>query len=323
MAKKNKMEQQTKLHHRSEGKPIIALRSNPKSLEQEKEKLIQNLCYFLEPLNFKQLQIIGRPKANFKDIIKSLCIMSYHGMSYRRAESDLKWMHKQELIKYIPPRSTLNDYANNENTKLMLENLIQVSSLFFRENENTMMLDSTWFGLKMYSGGHKIVHNKKNTNFDQTRKLHISCLKHSKVICCAKTTKGKRHDCPLFEELVKTPIKNGFEIKTVLADSGYMSKDNYALCQELGISNVFIDFRSNVTGKHSKSNLWRESFKIWKEQKEIWKSTYRFRVLVEGVFSAIKRKNINWLRSRKENAMDVEILLKCFVYNLTIIGKYS
>ncbi len=55
--------------------------------------------------------------------------MSYHGMSYRRAEFDLKWMHEQELIKYIPPRSTLNDYANNEKTKLILEKLIQVSSL--------------------------------------------------------------------------------------------------------------------------------------------------------------------------------------------------
>ena len=89
----------------------------------------------------------------------------------------------------------------------------------------------------MYSGGFKRVHDKKNVNFEQTRKLHISCLKNSKVITYAKTTLGKKHDCPFFEELVKNPIKNGFKIKTILADSGYMSKSNHFLCQELGITN--------------------------------------------------------------------------------------
>ncbi len=57
--------------------------------------------------------------------------------------------------------------------------------------------------------------------------------------------------------------------------------------------------------------------------KKIWNQTYRFRVIVEGIFSAMKRKNLNYLRSKKENAMDVEVLLKALVYNLTIIGKYS
>ena len=319
------MKEDIKLNKPNEkqGSQTILLQKNIFSLENEKERFIQNLYDFIEPLNFEQLQIMGRPKANFKDIIKSLLIMSYHGMSYRRTQSDLKKMFEEDLLKSIPPRSTLNDYANNESTKLMLEKLIQISSLFFKENEDTMMFDSTWFGLRMYTGGFKKVHDKKNVNFNQTRKLHISCLKNSKAICCAKTTEGKRHDCPLFEELVKIPIKNGFEIKTVLADSGYMSKDNYALCQELGISNAFIDLRSNVTGKNAGSNLWRESIKLWKEQKEVWHETYRFRVLIEGIFSAIKRKNLNYLRSRKETAQDVEILLKCLVYNLTVIGKYS
>ena len=67
---------------------VVKLKPNPKSLEQEKEKLIQNLCDFIEPLNLEQLQVMGRPRADFKDIIKSFCIMSYHGMSYRRAEKD-------------------------------------------------------------------------------------------------------------------------------------------------------------------------------------------------------------------------------------------
>ncbi|MDP2672986.1 MAG: transposase [Nanoarchaeota archaeon] len=319
------MEQQEKLFEEQENqfKPVITLQRNSLNLEREKERFIQNLCDFIEPINFEQLQIMGRPKANFKDIIKALCIMSYNGMSYRRTQSDLKWMFENELMKSIPPRSTLNDYSNNENTIKLIEKLIQISALFFQDNEDTMILDSTWLATRMYTGGYKRVHDKKNSNFEQTRKLHISCLKNSRVICCAKTTKGARHDCPLFEELLRTPIKNGFQIKTVIADSGYMSKNNYALCNELGVLEVFIDFRLGVTGKKSKSDLWKESVRLWKERRDIWKETYRFRVLVEGIFSAIKRKNLNYLRSKKENAIDVELLLKAFVYNITIIGKYS
>ena len=109
------MEQQEKLFKRLEiTKPVIALQKNSLTLEREKERFIQNLCNFIEPLNFEQLQIMGRPKTNFKDIIKSLLVMSYHGMSYRRTQSDLKKMFEEDLLKSIPPRSTLNDYSNKE-----------------------------------------------------------------------------------------------------------------------------------------------------------------------------------------------------------------
>ncbi|VVB82729.1 Transposase DDE domain protein [uncultured archaeon] len=318
------MESQEKLfNEQKKFKPIIALQKNVLTLEHEKERFITNLCDFIEPLNFEQLQIMGRPKADFKDVIKALCIMSFNGMSYRRTESDLRKMYEQDLIKAIPSRSTLNDYSNDENTKAIIERLIQVSALFFNENEDTIILDSTWFAERMYGGGYKKVYDKKHAPLEVVRKIHIACLKNSKVICYAKATRGTEHDSPHFEEAVRTVCKNGFQIKTLLADAGYTSKNNYAICKELGIINVFIDFKSNSTLKRAKSDLWREKLRLYKEHKEVWNQTYRFRVIIEGVFSAIKRKGITYLRSRKETAMDVEILLKVLVYNLTIIGKYS
>jgi transposase len=317
------MEFQTKLSKQVEQAPVITLHTNKLTLENEKENFIQNLCDFIEPLNFEQLQVMGRPKAKFKDIIKAFCIMSFNGMSYRRTQSDLKWMFEKELINSVPPRSTLNDYSNDENTRLMIEKLIQISALFFNDNEDTTILDSTWFAKRMYGGGYKQVHDKRACSLGKVRKLHIACLKNSKVIAYAKASKGTEHDSPHFEEAIRTVCKNGFQIKTLLADAGYNSKNNYALCRELGIRDVFIDFKSNATLKRAKSDIWREKLRLYKEQKEVWNQTYRFRVIVEGVFSAIKRKNLNYLHSKKEVAQDVEILLKCLVYNLTIIGKYS
>lgn len=293
------------------------------TLENEKERFIKNLCGFIEPLNFADLQSMGRPKSNFKDIVKSLLVMSYHGMSYRRAQSDFKWMYENALLSSVVPRSTLNDYSNNLRTLEIIQNLISVSSLFFIDEEDTIILDSTWFGLRMYTGGYRKVHDKRSGSLYKVRKLHIACLKNSKVIAYAKASRGTEHDSPFFPEIVRGVSKLGFPLKTLLADSGYLSKDNYALCKELGILNAFIDFRSNITGKRAKSDLWKEKFKLYKEQKEVWNQTYRFRVIVEGIFSTIKRKNLNYLRSRKETAQDVEILLKALVYNLTVIGKYN
>jgi transposase len=174
----------------------------------------------------------------------------------------------------------------------------------------------------MYGGGYKQVHDKRAGSLYKVRKVHVAILKNSKIIAYAKATKGTEHDSPHFEEAVKTVCKNGFQIRNLLADAGYSGKNNYVICRELGIMNVFIDFKSNATLKRAKSDIWREKLRLYKENKEIWNESYRFRVLVEGVFSAIKRKNVTYLRSKKDIAQDVEILLKCLVYNLTIIGKY-
>ena len=145
------------------------------------------------------------------------------------------------------------------------------------------------------------VYDKKNAPLQKVRKLHIACLKNSKVIAYAKATIGTKHDSPFFEEVINAIVKNGFQIKTLLADARYNSKNNYALCKELGILNVFIDFKKNSVSRRAKSDLWREKLKLYKEQKNIWNQTYRFRVIVEGIFSAIKKKNLNYLRSKKDN----------------------
>ena len=130
-------------------------------------------------------------------------------------------------------------------------------------------------------------------------------------------------DYTLFEPIIRKVVENGFTIDNLLADAGYSSKNNYALCKELGILGTYIDFRSNASIKRGKSDLWKEKLKLFKEQKEIWHEAYKYRALVEQVFSAIKRKYLNYLRARNEVAQDVELLLKVLVYNITVIERYT
>lgn len=304
------------------GIQIPIQRSNTYHLENEKQKFVDFGINLIDSLNLDEEQIMGRPRCSYHDILKSLLIMAFYGMSYRRAKSDIVSLYENHLINTIPKKSTLNKYMNLKETKKIVEDLIQQTALFFREDEDTLIVDSTWISKKMYTGGHRVVHDKTSVAVAKCRKIHLAILKNSHIIAVCKTSDGFVHDHPLFNDLVVTTVKNGFNIVTLLADKGYCSKNNYFLCENLNIKHVFIDFKSNSTLKRAKSFAWRRQLKLFKEHPEIWKEEYRYRVIIEDVISSIKRKRLNYLRSKKPIAMDVEMLLKCLIHNMTIIGKY-
>jgi len=287
-------------------------------LEKEKTNFMKVVCNFLDHFEFEEDQINGRPKTNPRETLKHLLVMSYNAMSYRRAISDLQILYDQGFIQKIISRSTLNDYSNNSNTITLLERLIQISATFFKENEDTLIVDSTWFSERMYGGGYKVVHGSK-TGLTNTRKIHVGILKNSKVICYAKATHGTFHDSPAFKDILIESSKI-FNLKFCLGDKAYCSKDNYILCNEREIT-AFLDFKKNCRTSGGKSSLWRNQIDIWRDKPEVWKESYRFRVTIEAVFSVIKKKHNSYLRSKKQTSRDVEMLLKCLVYNLTLIGK--
>lgn len=303
----------------------ITLQKHKNHLETERARFLKTCSEFIESSVDEDTQYEGRPRFRYKDILKSLLILSLNGLSYRRVESDLMMAKMLGIISSIPKKSTLNKYMMNKRLISELMRLIQVSATPFIASEDTLMVDSTWFGLKMYVGGYsnKPTTNKNAPPLSKTKKLHIGCLKKSKIIVYAKATEGTQHDCPIFKEIASSVVNNGFVIDKCLADAGYLSKDNYALCQELGMKSVFIDFKKNTTGKKAGSSVYKNAFNLYKNEPEIWHEDYRYRVLVESAFSVIKKKLLNWLRTRDETAQFNEMLLRALAYNLMILGKYS
>ncbi len=233
-------------------RPLVKLKKDKNSLQKEKKRFIESLYTILDGAEFDQCQINGRPRSEIKDVLKSLCMMSFNGMSYRRTEPDLEYLKEKKIISKVHSKSTLNKYMMIKDTKKVLEKLIELTSLFFIENEDTLIVDSTWLATKMYSGGYKKVYDKKSAPLKKVRKLHISCGKNSRVITCARVTEGTKHDCPMFKEIVYRPVKNGFNIKRLLADAGYLSDDNYEFCNTLNID-AYIDFKVNNKVTSSKT----------------------------------------------------------------------
>ncbi|MEK6839961.1 MAG: hypothetical protein AABX72_03395, partial [Nanoarchaeota archaeon] len=184
------MDAQTKLQeYAREFTPKVLLKllkpNNDLALEEEKKNFLSTMCMFTNRFSFESSQTEGRPHLPYQDVIKQLLLMSFHGFSYRRAKTDLEELHKSNLISRVLPRSTLCDYANREEIKHVLEQLIQTSALFFKEYEDTLIMDSTWFGLRMYTGGFRKVHDKTSSSLEKCRKLHLAILKNSKIITYA------------------------------------------------------------------------------------------------------------------------------------------
>ncbi len=305
----------------------MEIQQNPYHLETEKQDLTIILNEFIDSIDFEQKQLCGRPRTDFRDILKCLLITSYYGFSYRRANSDIAEMFYKGYIKSIPKRSTLCKYMLDPETKAILLRLIPLSARTFIDMEDMVIIDSTWFGYRfpispLHKNNNKILKYNDKSPLDKTRKLHILCFLKSQIIICARVSAGSEHDSKFFKEMLKEAIDNGFKIKCLLGDAGYTGRENYALCEEYGIKDVFINFKKNSTEKRPKSNLWKPKLKLYREHPEIWHEKYRFRVIVENLFSLMKRKGKNYIRCRKSNSQDVELLLKALWHNLTIISKF-
>ena len=297
-------------------------------LETEKRDFLTILGEFLNNLDlseYEKEQINGRPKASLRDIIKCLLITNYLSWSYRRARSDLEDLKEKGFLESVPERATLNRYMQNPELKHILERLIEISAMTFIDVEDCMILDSTQFFDKILMGGSKSkLHHEgklfKTPSLRKTRKMHCCVASNHKLIVCARTSIGTVHDHNYFQPLLEIALNLGYRIKKVLADAAYNSKDSYIFCEDNGIQ-AWLDFKSNHKVGRSKSFQRKRKLIMYRENPEEWHKDYRMRVLVEHVFSVIKRKGINHLRSRNDNAKDCEMLLKALWYNLCVIAR--
>ena len=301
---------------------------NKHHLENEKKNFLIILNQFIDGIELEKMieqNYEGRPRAFLGDIIKSLSIMSYHSWSYRRSNSDIENLFNLGMLTSIPRRATLNKYMAKPETKKIIQELIELSSLPFIDSEDCLILDSTWYAKAMHlSAAHKKQGTQRQIKLPplvRTTKLHVAMLRNSKSVVCAITSRGEEHDSPFFERLLNNVKKNGFNIKILLADAAYMNRDSYVLAENLGIQ-AFIDFRSNARRRRGKSKLWKDQLTMYKKEPDKWHEEYRFRVLIESHFSSLKRRGNNYLRSRKFESQECEMLLKILVSNLCVIGKH-
>ncbi|MDQ6722919.1 MAG: IS5 family transposase [Thermoproteota archaeon] len=151
-------------------------------------------------------------------------------------------------------------------------------------------------------------------------KIHLAVVIKTKKIVSMSVTKEDVHDGKILKDLVDN-IKN-YNIKKVLADGAYDSKDNFRFLDKMKIMPM-IKVRRNSSIRNNAKCIPRklsvilqlDDIKRWK--KRHW---YGMRCMVESAFSSIKRTFGEYVSFVKWNNIINDLMLKESIYN-TFIDK--
>ena len=260
----------------------------------------------------------GRPKTPLADEIYCAVLKVYSCMSGRRAHGVYKNVADRALLSSVPSFMVASRLLCRPEVTPILYHLLHLSALPLAglEEGGAISPDSTGIQTTSFGGWREERHGEKRQK--RWVKCHAIVGTKTHVIIDARVMEANSADCPQFEPLLKNALEVGFHPATITADKGYLSRDNYTLATELGLQ-AYIPFKVNSTGAAEGSPAWKKAFHLFQANREEFDRNYHTRPNVESVFSALKRKFGENIRSKNPVAQVNEVLCKLIAYNLTVV----
>ncbi len=201
--------------------------------------------------------------------------------------------------------------------------LIQRSALPLKDLEDggTVAIDSSGFCTTCRGSYCTETHNPGRKH--RFLKAHVVVGVKTHIILNVTVTDESGADHPQFVPLLEGMKGAGFNPAIVVADRAYPSRTNYQAAADLGME-AYLPFKSNSTGStvgvaRRGSVIYRKMLLMFQLHREEFDKVYHARSNVEAVFSAIKRKLGEELRSKNPEARICELLAKLLAYNLTVL----
>lgn len=255
----------------------------------------------------------GRPPHDARSVVL-LCVLkvllnrTYEGIeAYAKASSLLK-----EMLGKIPSQSVIHR-GMKRLPKQYLKRLNNKLTARFRRKGMAVAVDATGVKLRTSSGWYDIRIKRKGTRKD-FEKLHIAGCVGTGIIHNFTVTGGRHHDSPQLKGLLSVFRK----LLKVVGDSGYLSRENCTMVREKG-GKPFFRLKCNVTAKPKSSPAWKAMVRLYWKDTDEWLKEYHVRGFVEAIFSSIKRRFGNFLRSVLKGMQEKELSLKVVGYNLVRI----
>lgn len=264
----------------------------------------------------------GRPRVDHSDIIKSLCIKSYHNLSGWRLESELKLAKAMGIINIVHKKSTLNKCMKDKTITKYLHKLYQVIAEPLKDIEIYCAADGS--GVSNSYGRSRwmtIRHTKKEEK--QRRfysKLHIMIGTKTGIIASARVTDGHANESPLFRPLLDDTAKI-FTIREVSADAGYIGRENVEAVAKIGAVPYIMPKRGIHVPMKGPMTAWGSMLRLWKHNQMYFAEHYHRRSKVESSFSSSKRKFGDFCRCKMPNTQENEILCRVVCYNAAVLSK--
>ena len=245
-------------------------------------------------------------------LISLLATVHVYLLPYRQLEGFLRMMsiHIKKLKEVVPDFTTI--WWRVARMKINLDSKINPE-----KDDIVIAVDST--GIKVTNRGEWILDKwkKKRRIRKGFIKIHVAVDTKTKKIVSMSVTKEDVHDGKMLKELVDDVSKN-YDIKKVLADGGYDSKDNFRQLDEMKVIPA-IKVRKNSSVKNNAKCIPRK-LSVIQQLKDLnqWKKRhgYGMRWMAESAFSSIKRTFGEHVSSVKWNSIVNELMLKASIYNL-------
>lgn len=245
-------------------------------------------------------------------LISLLATVHVYLLPYRQLEGFLRMMsiHIKKLKEVVPDFTTI--WWRVARMKINLDPKINPE-----KDDIVIAVDST--GIKVTNRGEWILDKwkKKRRIRKGFIKIHVAVDTKTKKIVSMSVTKEDVHDGKMLKELVDDVSKN-YDIKKVLADGGYDSKDNFRQLDEMKVIPA-IKVRKNSSVNNNAKCIPRK-LSVIQQLKDLnrWKKRhgYGMRWMAESAFSSIKRTFGEHVSSVKWNSIVNELMLKASIYNL-------
>jgi transposase len=289
--------------------------------QTEEMRLLDSLLRELVSETYDFPRPIGLPgpaPTSIQDDLYCAILKVYSGLSGRRACGVYANVADRGLLSRAPSFAVASNLLTRPEVTPILYRLLQLSALPLAglEDGGAVAPDSTGIQTTSFGGWREEKHGEKREK--RWLKVHAMVGTKTHVVIRAVVSTVNSGDSPQFEPLLRGTLKDGFRPTAIVADKGYLSRDNYTLAADLGIG-AYIPFKSNSTGHPQGSSAWKRAYHLFQANREEFDRNYHKRSNVESVFSALKRKFGENIRSRKPAAQVNEVLCKLIAYNLTVV----
>jgi transposase len=277
------------------------------------QSLLFELCSGIQ----EPLQTFGRPRLPFAEMIFAACFKVYSTVSGRRFISDLREAQKRGYISKTPHFNSISNYLELESMTPYLLQLISESSMPLKAIETDFAADSSGFATGQFSRWFDAKYGEPMKQHEWI-KVHLMCGVKTNIVTSVEVSGARANDTTFLKPLLETTTRNGFQVKEVSADKGYDSFNNRCLVLVKGAI-PYIPFREGEKNKPNpsgKSELWKRMYHFYKFKEAEFKEHYHKRSNVETVFSMIKAKFGERLRSKTKTAQINEVLCKVLCHNL-------
>jgi transposase len=284
------------------------------SIEKHRfQELLADLCRGIE-----EPERVSRPGPKphlLRDAAFAVTYKVYEGFSNRRFACDLRDVHAKGYVSRPIPGPKVSAFLTNPDLTPILTALLVRSSLPLATVETEFAPDSSGFSAGKFVRWFDEKYGVHRSGHDWV-KCHLMVGVKTHVITAVRIEGRDANDCPQFAPLLKTTAESGFTIKEVSADKAYLSVENVDLVAECG-GQAYIAPKVNTTG--GAGGLFERMFHYYQFRRDEFLAHYHKRSNVESVFSAVKRKFGDSVRSRNDTAMKNEVLCKALCHNLCVL----